>query len=412
MSVFHELRNRGFIKQCTDENAVLARLDRDCVTYYAGFDPTANSLHVGSLVPIMVMAHLQRAGHRPIVIIGGSTGLIGDPSGKSEMRKMLDEEVVEKNANSIRAQISQYLVLDGVKGLALNNNQWFRDLRYVAFLCDIGRYFKVNEMLRNEGYRLRMEREEGLSFIEFNYQLMQAYDFLHLFREYECTLQVGGDDQWGNILAGTNLVQKIEHENVFGLTFPLLSTSRGNKMGKTESGTVWLDKEKTSPYEFYQYWVNTEDADVLRFLKLFTFLSLDEIFELSRLEGANIRKAKEVLAYEVTVLAHGEKEASRAQKSSRVVFGSMSGESDSVPTTQIPASKISRGISVVEMSVFIGLTQSNSEARRLIKQRGLSINGQPVSSPEQVITVTDFSSENGCLIRKGKKTFHRLILMG
>ena len=332
-NVFEALSERGFVKQTTNAEQVADLLSEGQVTYYVGFDPTASSLHVGSLVPIMAMAHLQRAGHRPIAIIGGGTTMIGDPTDKTEMRPMLSPEQIAANGKSILLQLQRYLDLgNGIAdvnnsqtssemGGFLNNADWLLSVNYIDFLRDIGKHFRVNEMIRAEGYRQRLERELGLSFLEFNYQLLQAYDYLCLFQKYECRLQLGGDDQWGNILAGVDLVRRVEGERVHAVTFPLLTTASGAKMGKTAGGAVWLDADRTSPYEFYQYWINADDRDVSRFLAYFTFLPMDEVRHLGNLKDEAVREAKEVLAYEVTQLAHGKTEADKAQAASRAAFG-------------------------------------------------------------------------------------------
>ena len=334
-NVFETLQERGFVQQCTNEENVSSLLSGDQITYYVGFDPTADSLHAGSLVPIMAMANLQRAGHKPIAIIGGGTTMIGDPTDKTEMRPIISTEQIEKNGASILAQLQRYLDLDNTAGLFLNNAEWLLSLNYIEFLRDIGKHFRVNEMIRAEGYRQRLERELGLSFLEFNYQLLQSYDYLCLFQKYDCVLQLGGDDQWGNILAGVDLVRRIEGKRVHGLTFPLLTTAGGAKMGKTAGGAVWLDPNRTSPYEFYQYWINTDDRDVERFLAYFTFLPMDEVRRLGSLEHDAIREAKAVLAYEATKLAHGKVEADKAQETSRAAFGGGGLDLDAMPTTAI-----------------------------------------------------------------------------
>ena len=304
------------------------------VVFYVGFDPTADSLHIGSLVPIMAMAHLQKAGNTPICIIGGGTAMIGDPSGKTKMRRTMNQSEIEENCSKIASQIKHYLTPQ--KNLIFANNaEWLLNLKYIDFLRDIGRHFKVNEMIKSEAYKQRLDRQEGLSFIEFNYQLLQAYDFLVLFDKHNCRLQMGGDDQWGNTLAGVNLVRRMRNEYVYALTFPLLTTARGDKMGKTETGAIWLDADKTSPYEFYQYWINIDDNDVVRFLNYFTFVSKEEIAKIKELRGANLRSAKETLAYEATKLTHGENEAQKVRISSRAIFESKIGNLESMPTIKI-----------------------------------------------------------------------------
>lgn len=408
-NVFQTLTERGFIAQCTDSEALPELLSKPGVVYYCGFDPTADSLHAGSLMPIMAMAHLQRAGHRPIAIIGGGTTMVGDPSGKTELRQMMTYEQIEANGRGILAQLARYLDFGGDKGTFLNNADWLMGLNYIEFLRDVGRHFRVNEMLRAEAYRQRLEREDGLSFIEFNYQLLQAYDFLTLARRHRCTLQIGGDDQWGNILAGVDLTRRMEGRTVYGLTFPLLTTARGEKMGKTAGGAVWLDTARTSPYDFYQYWINTDDRDVQRFLGFFTFLPMDEVRQLGSLKDAELNRAKEVLAYEATKLAHGEEEAERARTASRAAFGRGGGDVDAVPTTTMDPARLAEGIPVVDLLVEAGLTSSKSASRRLIQQGGAYVGGRQVTDMDMCIGADDF--EDGALmLRYGKKKYHRVII--
>lgn len=408
-NVLETLRERGFVKQCTDEEGLARALSNGTVVYYCGFDPTAESLHVGNLLTIMANAHLQRAGHKPIALVGGGTAMVGDPSGKTEMRKMLTREQIEHNASSVHAQLSRYLKLDGTSGIPVNNSDWLLDLKYIEFLRDIGRHFRVNEMLRSEAYRMRLEREEGLSFIEFNYQLLQAYDYLVLSREHGCTLQIGGDDQWGNILAGVDLVRRLDGREVFAFTIPLLTTSSGEKMGKTARGAVWLDAEKLSPYEFYQFWINTDDRDVERFLALFTFLPMDEVRRLGALRDADIREAKETLAFEATKISHGEDEAVQAREASRAAFGGDGGDIGAVPTTSISAARLSEGIPVLDLLVETGLTDSKGAARRLIRGGGAYVGGQQVRDEDML--VRDEMAEDGALmLRLGKKRHHRLVI--
>lgn len=411
MDILATLEERGFVKQCSERDGLTNLLSSSKITYYCGFDPTADSLHVGSLVPIMAMANLQRAGHIPIVILGGGTALIGDPSGKTEMRKIISQEEIEKNGKKILQQFKHYLLFEKEKGLFINNAEWLVDLNYISFLREIGRYFKVNEMIKNEGYRLRLEREEGLSFIEFNYQLLQAYDFLVLFQRHGCVLQVGGDDQWGNILAGVNLIRQVERRSAYALTFPLIETASGRKMGKTEAGTVWLDPEKTSPYNFYQYWINTDDRDVIRFLKLFTFLPQEEIKELAKLKGENLRKAKEVLAFEATKITHGEVEAKKAQKVAQSVFAGAGEDISSLPTTIVTKEEIEKGMQIADLLCLTGLVSSKGEGMRLIQQGGVYVNDKKVESERTVITEKLFKN-NLLLLRKGKKQYHRVIIGG
>ncbi len=407
MNTLEILKERGFMQQCSDEKGLSDLFSKSKITYYVGFDPTAESFHVGSLVPIMAMAHLQRLGHKPIAIIGGGTGLIGDPSGKTELRKILSREDVASNMAKLSLQFNRYLTLDGEKGLLVDNADWIVGLNYIEFLRDVGKYFKVNEMIKNEGYRKRLEQEQGLSFIEFNYQLLQAYDFLVLFDRYGCILQMGGDDQWGNILAGVDLAKKMRRQAVFALTFPLITTARGQKMGKTEAGAIWLDANKTSPYDFYQYWINCDDRDVVRFLLLFTFLPTEEIKELGRLEGAAIRQAKEKLAFETTLLCHGEEEAKKAQKTARATFSQETGDDAGLPTTTVSKERVSAGIPVADLLVEIKLAPSKNAARRLIEQGGAYVNDKKITTINAVINESSFSG-GVCMIRHGKKQHHRV----
>ena len=420
-NVFEALNERGFIKQVTNAEQVTRLLAEKQVTYYVGFDPTAPSLHVGSLVPIMAMAHLQRAGHKPIAIIGGGTTMIGDPTDKTEMRPMLLQEQISANGAAILSQLQRYLNLDNTLtnaansqppskvGGFFNNADWLLSINYIEFLRDIGKHFRVNEMIKAEGYKQRLERELGLSFLEFNYQLLQAYDYLYLFREYGCRLQLGGDDQWGNILAGVDLVRRIEGERVHALTFPLLATASGAKMGKTAGGAVWLDAERTSPYEFYQYWINVDDRDVSRFLACFTFLPMDEVRRLGNLEHEAIREAKEILAYEVTQLAHGKAEADKAQAAARAAFGGGSLDKAEMPTSEIAADRLESGIPIMTLFHEVGLANSRSEARRLIQQGGAYINEKQYQTIDRVVG-SDLLEDNALLLRAGKKRYHRIVV--
>lgn len=357
-TVFAIFKERGFVEQVTDEKKVPEILEGR-VTCYIGFDPTASSFHVGNLVPIMSLAHMQRHGHRPIALVGGGTGLVGDPSGKDEMRQILTHEEINKNAETQKKQFSRFLDFSEDRALLLNNAEWLTRLNYIDFLRDIGVHFSVNRMLATESIKIRLET--GLSFIEFNYQLLQAYDFWHLFKNYNCLIQMGGSDQWGNIVAGIDLIRRLEGRQAYGVTFPLIMTADGRKMGKTERGAIWLDPERTSPYEYYQFWINTDDRDVRRFLALFTFLPMEEVEEYGKIRGAEIRKAKEILAFEATKIIHGENEAEKARDASKSVFGrgefklpklQMNGEGrqeidsaeDAIPTTLINMEKISEGM--------------------------------------------------------------------
>ena len=405
------LKQRGFVEQVSDEDGLRAALEQP-ITFYIGYDPSAPSLHVGNLLAIMAMAHMQRQGHRPIAVVGGGTGMIGDPSGRTEMRQLLTPETIQANAERLGEQIGRYVDFGEGKALILNNSEWLLRLRYVAFLRDIGRHFSVNRMLAAEAYRSRMAT--GLSFLEFSYQVLQAYDFLHLYREHGCILQMGGNDQWGNILAGVDLIRRMAGAEVYALTFPLLTTGSGAKMGKTAEGAVWLDPSLLSPYEFYQFWINTDDADVERFLKIYTFLPLEEIRQLAQLRDAKIRRAKEELAFRVTALTHGQEEAEGAREVSRRLFVSV-GErvraGDGVPTTSISASELREGVPITDLFERVGLTKSRSEARRLIEQGGAYVNEERVSAVDQLIGL-DAVEDGVMLLRAGKKRYHRISVSG
>ena len=402
-NVYDILKERGFVAQVTDEDALRAQLASERVTFYIGYDPTADSMHVGHLVTIMAMRHMQLAGHRPIALVGGGTAMIGDPSGKTEMRKMLSAEEIQANARSLQAQMRQFL---GDDAIYENNAEWLLDLNYVKFLREIGRHFSVNRMLAAEGYKQRWER--GLNFIELNYQIMQAYDFLELYRRYGCTLQMGGDDQWSNLLAGVDLIRREEGVTVQAMTYPLLTTASGAKMGKTVAGAVWLSPARVKPYDYYQYWVNCDDRDVEKLLKIFTFLPLDEIRRLAALEGAELREAKKVLAFEATKIVHGETEALAAQKAAAAAF-SGGGDLSAMPTTTIDAARLEAGIGVLEIFAEVGLTKSRGEARRMVQQGGIYVNGQRVNAVDAVITPADITPD-GILLRAGKKRYHRLVI--
>ncbi len=403
MSVFDVLKERGFIQQTTHQEPLFEMLEKEQVTFYNGFDPTADSLHAGSLLPIMAMAHLQRAGHRPIVILGGGTAMIGDPSGKTEMRRMITQETINYNAGRFREQFSRFIDFSKGRALMLNNGDWLLKLNYIEFLRDIGSQFSVNRMLTAECFKSRLEK--GLSFIEFNYMLLQSYDFLVLFREYGCKLQTGGDDQWSNILYGADLIRRLEGKEAYGITFPLLTTSSGKKMGKTEAGAVWLDPQKTSPYDYYQYWRNTEDQDVERFLALYTFLPMDEVRRLGALRDQEINEAKKILAYEVTKLTHGEAEAKKDAAAAAAFFGG--GNEQAMPALVLPYSMLAKGVSIIDLIITAKLVDSRSEARRLITQGGIAVNDQKIADFNQVIAVKD-APDNRIIIRKGKKDFRVL----
>jgi len=438
------LRERGFIEQTTHEEELKAYLEEGKATCYIGFDPTASSLHVGSLVPIMSLAHMQRHGHRPIALVGGGTGLVGDPSGKTEMRKLLTAEMVDENTIGIKRQLSRFLDFKEDNALMVNNADWLTKLEYIPFLRDIGRHFSVNRMIKAESYKMRLESEEGLNFIEFNYMLLQAYDFLELFDHYDCRLQMGGSDQWGNIVAGIELVRKVRQETVFGITFPLITTSGGAKMGKTAEGAVWLDSDRTSPYDYYQYWINTDDRDVARFMALFTFLPMEEIKKLGKLSGADLNNAKVVLAFEATQIAHGKQEALKAYYAAERMFGvrevpeeivpsssvprdgsqndnisevsgviltdaeaEAEGEADAIPHSHIKEDQLKDGIPAFKLYQQVGLASSGSAARRLIEQGGAYVNGQRLESCDYLLTENDIVDLE-ILLRAGKKRYHKL----
>ncbi|MCU0661531.1 MAG: tyrosine--tRNA ligase [Myxococcota bacterium] len=405
---FEILKERGFLKQCTDEEAVTGLLQAGPVSAYIGFDPTARSLHAGTLVPIMALVHLERAGHTPIAVVGGGTGLIGDPSGKTEQRQLLSREDLRLNFDAIRAQLGKFLDFAGGKSLAVDNAEWIEPLNYVAFLRDIGRHFSVNKMLSYEAYKQRMEK--GLSFVEFNYQLLQAYDFLQLYQRHGCRLQMGGDDQWGNIVAGTDLIRRVEGGQAHGLTFPLLATATGEKMGKTAKGAVWLDADMMSPYDYFQYWLNVDDRDVSRFLGLFTVLPMEEVRSLSALQGAKVRAAKQALAFEATRLCHGEDAARKARDGALAAF---SGEGclDDMPTTTCDRGEFESGVRVNELFVRVGLVSSKGQAAKLFAGGGAFVGERRIKDHNEMVTLADFL-EGEAMLKAGKKQRHRLILRG
>ena len=409
MSVWDVLRERGLHQQCTDEAALRERSAGGPVTGYIGFDPTADSFHVGHLIPLMALVHFQRSGQRPIALVGGGTALIGDPTGKNEMRQMLDEEALERNIAGLEAQLRRLLEFEGPQAAIMANNaEWLREWRYIDFLREIGVHFSVSRMLTFETFRTRMET--GLSFLEFNYPLLQSYDFLELHRRHGCLVQMGGDDQWANVVSGVDLVRRVERSQVFGWTFPLLTTASGAKMGKTERGAVWLDPAKTSPYDYYQYWVNIDDADVAMCLGLFTLLPMEQVAELSAAEGAELRKSKAVLAYEATRLIHGEEEAKRAEAGARALFGG-GGDLEQVPTSTLSLERLQSGLPLPEALNEFGLTQSKGEGRRLIRQGGVSVNGGRVEDPMLRLT-PDHAVDGAILLRLGKKRYHRVVVEG
>lgn len=409
MNALDILKERGFIAQVTFEDELYKAFDEGMVTFYTGFDPTADSLHIGHYIPIMAMAHLQRAGHRPIALMGGGTGMIGDPSGKSDLRKMMTVETVDHNVSCIKKQMAKFLDFDSGRenaAIIANNADWLRGLNYIDFLREVGSLFSVNRMLTAECYKQRMEK--GLTFLEFNYMIMQSYDFLELFKRYGCILQAGGDDQWSNMLSGADLIRRKEQKPAFALTFKLLLTSDGRKMGKTEKGALWLDPNRTSPYEFYQYWRNVDDADVEKCLALLTFLPMDEVRRLGALKDAAINEAKRVLAYEVTKLIHGEEEAIKARDAAEALFGG-GALGGSVPTTSLTREELAEESRLVALLARAGLCKSNGEARKAIQQGGVSVNDEKVTDVDFRFTPEMLEGE-GALVRKGKKSYHRFVL--
>ncbi len=405
-NIFDVLKERGFIQQTTHEEEIRELFGKESVTFYIGFDPTADSLHVGHFLQVIAMAHLQRAGHKPIFLIGGGTAMVGDPSGKTDMRKMLTPEEIQHNGNCFLEQTKGFLDFSEGNAIMVNNADWLLGLQYVPFLREIGRHFSVNRMLTAECFKSRMEK--GLSFLEFNYMIMQSYDFLELYRRHGCRVQLGGDDQWSNIIAGADLIRRVEGAAAYGMTFTLLTTSEGKKMGKTENGAIWLNPEKTSPFEFFQYWRNVDDKDVERCLSLLTFLPMDEVRRLSSLEGSEINKAKEILAFEVTKLVHGEDEANKAQEAAKSLFGKgpLAG---SVPTTEITETELD-GMDILGLLVKTELAPSRGEARRLVQQGGIAIDEVKVTDIGLAITVDSFI-DRALMIKKGKKSFHQVKLV-
>ena len=404
------LKERGFVKQCTDFDKLDECMSKENISFYVGVDPTGKSLHVGHMVPLFAMAHLQRAGHRPLAVVGGGTALIGDPSGKTEMRKIQSVEQIQQNADSIKKQLGRIIDFSDDKALLLNNYEWLGNLNYIEFLRDIGRHFSVNRMLSFETYKMRLET--GLSFIEFNYQLLQSYDFLVLNQEYNCKLQIGGDDQWGNIVAGVDLTRRVEGNEVYGLTFPLVTRADGKKMGKTEKGAVFLDPDMFSPYEYFQYWRNVADADVEKFLMLFTFLPAEEVKELGKLKDKEINRAKEVLAYEQTKIIHGEEEAGKAKEAARSAFsaaGAAVQDKSAIPSIELKREELEKGINVMDLFSLTELCSSKSEARRLVSQGGASVNGNKITDINTAVD-TSYEEEGELLLKAGKKRYFRVII--
>ena len=407
MHILDILKERGFIAQITYEEDLYKQLEQP-TTFYVGFDPTADSLHIGHYIPIMAMAHMQRAGHKPIALMGGGTAMIGDPSGKTDMRKMMTVETIDQNVACIKKQMSRFLDFSDDKAIIVNNGDWLRHLNFIDFMRDIGALFSVNTMLRADCYRARMESENGLSFLEFTYMLMQSYDFLELFHRYGCRLEMGGNDQWSNMLGGADLIRRKDHENAFACTFQLLLTHDGRKMGKTEKGALWLDAAKTSPFDFYQYWRNIDDKDVEKCLGLLTFLPMDEVRRLGALEGAEINEAKKVLAFEVTKLVHGEEEAQKAADAALALFAGGANGAD-VPSFELTAEDLATDARVSTMLVKSGLCKSQTDARNQIKAGAVSLGEEKVTDMAAAVTAEMFG-EDGLMLKKGKKGFRRLIL--
>lgn len=408
MNVFDELKARGMIAQMTDEEKIRDLLSNEKVTFYIGFDPTADSLTAGHFLQLMVMAHMQRAGHRPIVLLGGGTAMVGDPTGKTDMRKMMTPETIAYHVECFKKQMERFIDFSDGKALMINNADWLMNLNYINFLREVGVHFSVNRMLTAECYKTRLER--GLSFLEFNYMLMQSYDFYHLNQEYDCRMELGGDDQWSNIIGGVELCRRKAETDVYGMTFTLLTTSEGKKMGKTEKGAVWLDPKKTSPYDFFQYWRNINDADVIKCIKMLTFVPLDEIAEMAKAEGSAINGVKERLAYEVTKLVHGKQEADKALEAARTVFGGGTA-SQNMPSTELSNSDFNGdGIAVIDLLMKTKLVPSRGEARRLIEQGGISVDDEKIADFNAVILNSSFD-KGYVVIKKGKKVFHKAILI-
>lgn len=407
MQIYEELLERGLIAQVTDEEGVRNLINNGKAVFYIGFDPTADSLHVGHFMALCLMKRLQMAGNKPIALVGGGTGMIGDPSGRTDLRKMMTTEMIDHNCECFKKQMSRFIEFGEGKAVMVNNADWLRDLNYIEFIRDIGSMFKVNNMLRAECYKQRLASEEGLTFLEFNYMLMQSYDFLKLYEEYGCNLEFGGDDQWSNMLGGTELIRKKLGKDAHAMTITLLLNSEGKKMGKTAKGAVWLDPEKTSPYDFYQYWRNVDDADVIKCIKMLTFIPLEEIRPMESWEGAELNKAKEILAYHLTELVHGKEEADKADAAAKAIF--MQGTTENMPESEITAEDFTDGrINLQTLLVKAGLATSKTDGRRAIEQGGVTVNGEKVTDVYADYAVEDFGDE--FVIKKGKKNFRKIIL--
>ena len=408
MQIYEELKARGLIAQVTDEEEIRELVNNGKATFYIGFDPTADSLHVGHFMALCLMKRLQMAGNRPIALIGGGTGYIGDPSGRTDMRSMMTPETIQHNCDCFKKQMERFIEFGEGKALMLNNADWLLKLNYIELLREVGACFSVNNMLRAECYKQRMEK--GLSFLEFNYMIMQSYDFYHMFQTVGCNMQFGGDDQWSNMLGGTELIRRKLGKDAHAMTITLLTDSQGNKMGKTAGNAVWLDPNKTSPFEFYQYWRNVADADVLKCIRMLTFLPLEQIDEMAGWEGAKLNEAKDILAYELTKLVHGDEEADKARQASKALF-SGAGDAAHMPTTELTNDDLGGGqINILNLMVRCGLCASKGEARRLVQQGGVSVNDRKVESIDEALGCEQFTGE-GVIIRKGKKVFHRVVLV-
>ena len=405
MKIYEELVARGLIAQVTNEEEIREMINNGKATFYIGFDPTADSLHVGHFMALCLMKRLQMAGNKPIALIGGGTGMVGDPSGRSDMRQMMTPETIQHNCDCFKEQMSRFIDFSEGKALMVNNAEWLTNLNYIEFLREVGPHFSVNNMLRAECYKQRMEK--GLSFLEFNYMIMQSYDFYYLFQHYGCNMQFGGDDQWSNMLGGTELIRRKLGKDAHAMTITLLLNSEGKKMGKTQSGAVWLDPKKTTPYEFYQYWRNVADADVLKCIRMLTFLPLEEINAMDSWEGSQLNKAKEILAYELTKLVHGEEEAKKADEAAKAIFVG-GGKSQNMPTTVYKKEELDAGKDLITLLVETGLAKNRSEARRLIQQGGVSVNEEKVTDFARVFTSADFDEDGALVIKKGKKGYHQV----
>ena len=406
MKIYEELVARGLIAQVTNEEEIRDLINNGKATFYIGFDPTADSLHVGHFMALCLMKRLQMAGNRPIALIGGGTAMIGDPSGRTDMRSMMTKETIEHNCDCFKKQMERFIEFGEGKAQMVNNADWLLDLNYVELLREVGACFSVNNMLRAECYKQRMEK--GLSFLEFNYMIMQSFDFYHLFQNYGCNMQFGGNDQWSNMLGGTELIRKKLGKDAHAMTITLLLTSEGKKMGKTAGGAVWLDPNKTSPYDFYQYWRNVEDADVLKCIRMLTFLPVEEIDKMDGWEGSQLNEAKDILAYELTKLVHGDEEADKAQAAAKALFA-QGGISENMPTSEFTAEEIGEGIAILDLMVKTKLAPSKGEARRLVQQGGVMVNEEKVTAFDRTFTVADFQNTD-FIIKKGKKTFHRVVV--